>query len=430
MANEVVKFKLNGVTEALSNQHVIVLDTDSSDTVLMNNRTLDSDISGNVELDVSSTGKSNGDKVRIFGDDYPLNGDGQKGFNYVGTVEGGVPLIRILLIGDSTTYGKGASSADSSGVTGAHINSPCRQLADHMVNLGVVAESRSVVGMGNNSESESTELYFNATPDVSVTLNGWYQLPFDSIGGNLYESDSTGRVLTFEFDGVNRGAIGLPIRAYGEIRYRIDGGVWITVSGTGDIDLMRIDLDFGLVGYHTVEFEYVSGAPVFVSYCEAWNTASQLVIVPWGARGYTSTQLNDSERAWSYKSALSLVPFDAVLINIGINDVSSGATSEVNYVANVTAYINAVKAANPDAKIFINIPNDISVGLSYLPTAIADLAASESVTLLDARDAVEMSDYATANASGHMFDTLHPSETGYSNIYEYYAPLIKSGLGI
>lgn len=84
---KVIKFKINGVSSALENQHVVVIDTDAGDTILMNERTLTSDSSGNVTLNVDSTGKIVGDALRVFGDDFPAAGVNQKGFNYVGLVE-------------------------------------------------------------------------------------------------------------------------------------------------------------------------------------------------------------------------------------------------------------------------------------------------------------------------------------------------------
>jgi lysophospholipase L1-like esterase len=344
--------------------------------------------------------------------------------------DGSIPIgTRILLVGDSTTYGRGANPAGVAGVVGAHINSPCRQLARKLTASGVTANSNSVVGLGSNSNADSTELYFNATPDVAVTLNGWAQLDFDSIGGNLYNNAGAG-ILTFSFDNVDKGAIGLPVRSYGIIEYRIDGGAWTQVNQTGADDLLRIEVGFGSVGAHTVELQRNSGGFVYVSYVEAWDSSAQVVVVPWGARGYTSGQLNDSARPWSYKSALSHVPFDAVILNVGINDVRSGGSgiNQATYEANVTAYVNAIKTANPAAVIFIQIPNDISTGLSYLPAAITGLASALDLMLLDSRLAVNMATFTEADAAGNMYDLLHPTDTGYSSEYDYFTPIIKAAL--
>jgi len=337
---------------------------------------------------------------------------------------------RILLIGDSTTYGRGASDAHSAGVVDAQIDSPCRQLSRKLTASGVSANSNSVVGLGNNTNASTVEAYFGATPDISVTLNGWSQLGFDSIGGDLYLS-SFSDILNFSFDNVNKGAIGLPIRTYGIIQYRVNGGSWTQVNESGTDDLLRIDIDFGSVGAHTVELQRVSGGTIYASYVEAWDDSATVIVVPWGARGYTSGQLADTARPWSYQSALSHVPFDAVVLNIGINDVRPGGSgiNQATYEANVTTYVNAIKAANANAVIFIQIPNDISTGLSYLPVAITSLADTLGLILLDTRLAVNMSTYAIADAAGNMFDLLHPTDTGYSSQYDYFTPIIKSTLG-
>lgn len=151
--------------------------------------------------------------------------------------------------------------------------------------------------------------------------------------------------------------------------------------------------------------------------------------MPWGARGYDAAQLNDTTRPWSYKSALEKVPFDAVIINIGINDVkSSASTTETSYTNDVEDYIQAVQAANAEAVIFLQIPNDIDGGLDYVPSVLTTLAGTYGCTILDSRLAPDMATYATADAAGKMFDTLHPSNTGYAAIWNYFQPIIRGEL--
>ncbi len=193
--------------------------------------------------------------------------------------------------------------------------------------------------------------------------------------------------------------------------------------------MRRIEIDLGVKGLHTVEFETVSGSN-FLSYVESWDSTSQFVVVPWGARGYTSTDMNDDTRPWSPKAALANVPFDALIYNVGINDVRSGGagTSQAVYEQNVTDFVNAAKAANPDAVIFLKIPNDISTGLSYVPSSLTSLATTLGATLLDTRLATDMPDFATADAAGLMYDSLHPNNLGYSNAYDIFAPIISSAL--
>tara|TARA_R110001583_G_scaffold109400_1_gene258093 strand:+ start:4126 stop:5382 length:1257 start_codon:yes stop_codon:yes gene_type:complete len=331
---------------------------------------------------------------------------------------------RLLLIGDSTTYGRGASTG-SLGVVGAHIDSPCRQLSRAFNGLGVTSGSNSVVGMGSNSSATPTQGYYESTPDVSVTLNGWNRLAFDSIGGDIFDSSvASGGILTFSFDNVDTVAIGIPIRTYGTIQYKIDGGAWVQVNedGGGVDDLLRIELDLVTLGVHTVEFQSFSGT-VYLNYVEAWDSSHDIVIVPWGARGYTSLQMNDAARPWSYRTALEEVPFDAAVLNIGINDISAG-TSQIDYETNVTIYVNAIKTANPDAIIFLQIPNDISAGLSFIPASLTSLSNSLEVNLLDSREAINMGTYNIANSAGNMYDSLHPSNTGYFSVWNYFAPII------
>ena len=178
-----------------------------------------------------------------------------------------LPQKRLLLIGDSTTYGRGASAAHSAGVVNAHASSPAMVLAAVFDSDGISADAHSVVGMGNNSGEDTTTEYFDATDDIDIVLNGWDNLPYDSIGGDLFRNSTSNETLIFTFDKVDSAAIGLPISSYGNIRYRVDGGAWTTISETGTEDLLRIEIDFGAGGAHTVEFERLTST-VYVSYVE------------------------------------------------------------------------------------------------------------------------------------------------------------------
>lgn len=307
---------------------------------------------------------------------------------------------------------------------------PGRALADLLRAQSIEARCRSVVGLGANGSVGSTPLYFDGTPDVQVTLNSWSMLVFLAIGGNLYSkaSGTTGEALTFAFDGVDTAAIGFPMNNYGVLRYRTDGGAWTTLDeNTGGVqDLLRVEIALGSVGAHTVEIERVSGT-VYVSYCESWASTDNVVVVPWGARAYTSANLNDTTRPWSYKSALAEVPFDIGVLNVGINDVNTGV-AQATYETNLGAYLDAMIAQVGVDDTFVCIPNDISGGLSYLPTSIATVAAAKSLpsgNVIDLRTGANMSTYATANGAGLMYDTLHPNNLGYANMYAVVEPILR-----
>ncbi len=338
-------------------------------------------------------------------------------------------LARVLLIGDSTIYGRGANPAGSFGVTGAFdMGAPGRRLAETMRANGLEARCRSVVGMGSNNTAEATEQYFEGAPDVGVALNGWGKFTYKAIGGDIFQTATSPGSLTFTFGGVDTVALGFPINAYGTLRYRVDGGPWVDLNenGAGVIDLLRVEIDLGTVGAHTVEVERTAST-VYVQYCEAWAKSDNVVIVPWGARGYTSSDLVLTTRPWSYLSALAKVPFDVACVNIGINDVNTGM-AQATYEANLGAYLDAVLEQVPAPRVFAIIPNDIAAGLAYLPTSIVAVAGARGITVLDTREASGMSDYAAASAAGLMFDTLHPNNLGYAAQWDHFEPAIRAAV--
>jgi len=345
------------------------------------------------------------------------------------SVEPESQIKRLILIGDSTTYGVGGTISGTQSAGGANINSPAQLIAKYFNEQNIQSSAKSFVGTGGNGSVSTAAEYYDGNPDMNIELNGWDQLDTNTIGGELFQGEPGSGILKFTISGVDKGAIGIPRRIYGICEYRVDGGDWIEVNQNTNPDgsMERFDIDFGSVGTHTVEIQHKSGDTIYLNYVETWNSSDKLVVVPWGARGYGTGQLISTNRPWDYTPALSSVPFDAVLINIGINDIRNGGygISEANYITRVKEYINSVRVANPNAKIILCIPNDISTGLSYIPSALTAIAIEEGVELIDARNGDGMASYGIANASGKMKDALHPSIDGYSAIYDYLSPLIK-----
>jgi len=89
MAN-IVKFKINGLSSALSNVYTRV--TDLSRVELFEGETLVSDAIGNVELDIGSAG-SDGQGVIVYGDNYSIGNESTfKSFSGYGLIESGPEL--------------------------------------------------------------------------------------------------------------------------------------------------------------------------------------------------------------------------------------------------------------------------------------------------------------------------------------------------
>ncbi len=112
----------------------------------------------------------------------------------------------------------------------------------------------------------------------------------------------------------------------------------------------------------------------------------------------------------------------------GYNDLLRCINNRDQLYQRCRCYIQAVQAANASADCFLQIPNDIDGGLDYVPSVLTTLAATYGCTILDSRLAPDMSDYATADAAGKMYDTLHPSDTGYAAIGNYFEPIIRGVL--
>lgn len=71
--SNVLRFKINGLTQALTNKYVRVIGLDRN--VLYEDNTLNSDGNGNVELDIGAVGTT-GQGVLVYGDNYITGKEG------------------------------------------------------------------------------------------------------------------------------------------------------------------------------------------------------------------------------------------------------------------------------------------------------------------------------------------------------------------
>lgn len=140
MAN-VVKFKINGLTQALVNEHVAVI-KGADYSVLKNDTTLNTDVAGNAEVEVN--GGTVGDSVIVYCSDYPSQGSNMKGTTYAGILEAGslppvVGFTTIAFFGDSRTYLDGPAGKVSWGL---FLSDGVMRTTDDY-NFGIIADKTS-----------------------------------------------------------------------------------------------------------------------------------------------------------------------------------------------------------------------------------------------------------------------------------------------
>jgi len=323
--------------------------------------------------------------------------------------------------GDSTTYAQPA----------LHAGSPASIVRDYLITQNVVASNQSIYGNGNNNSLTEVTDY-----DSTVELTGISVLNYDGIGGDLFICDNASDSFKKSFTAIDKVSIGFASKDYGVARYRVDAGAWTTIDGNvGDpSDLVEAVITLPGLGDYTIEISHDSGGPIYFDYVKGYNTEDDVIMLPMGARGFTTSQFATSgTTGWKYlagqnKSPVS-VEMDALIINLGINDIIQ-AVPEGTYTANMVLILDSLALNYPDLDLILVIPNDIDIGLGYLPSAITTLASTYSATLLDIRSTPNFADFTTADNAGLMADLIHPNAAGYASIYTALGPAIKTALGV
>ena len=334
---------------------------------------------------------------------------------------------RLLMTGDSTMWGYGSNG---SARVNSRVNSMPQRLAAWMNANGVPTSANSTFGKGGNTVAEFLSSdprwvgigRFNVHPSA-VMLGGQSFLGSAPLGDrtdiNVGEFDTLA-ITAFQYPG--SGSL---------VNVKVDvGGVTTTIGNfNGDNPTFALKRTvFTAPSIENYQLQLDLAGDFYLIGFEAWRSTDALSIMQAGWNGqYSSDYATGTADVYSPKNSAAFMMADALIVNQGINDVAA-SVSQATFEANYKAYIDTVLAAKPDTILFFVIPNDLSIGLGYLPSAITSLAAFYGATVLDTRLAPDMATYLSAAAAGKMFDGLHPSGSGYLAIANYFGPIIKSVL--
>ena len=313
---------------------------------------------------------------------------------------------RICCIGDSTTYGIGATDG-----VGRRVQAFPAMLARQLNASGVPCISQSL----HNGRGTTFSTY-----DPTLTTGaGWSYSSIETLGGALWGNSTTTNALawlppvnvdTFEiYTPQNTG--------YGTTSWQINAGGATNIVQNGASAFIKTNATASL-GSNTLNLARVSGQ-CYVAGVVAYDSATSAVdIVNMGRGALTSTILNDSVNPWSPVPAMETYAPDVILLTLGINDYSTSiyGISIDTYRTNLNAILTAWTAI-ADVVVVIPAPSDATR---------ADLAQQEQYNNVT-RDAVFQFDlpvidmvsawesYVVSNGLGYMTDNVHPSRLGYAD---------------
>ena len=248
-----------------------------------------------------------------------------------------------------------------------------------------------------------------ANTDITSSTTG----TFGPCGHRL---SATGTAATASVSGIRAETIHLYyLDGDGTFRYRIDGGAWVDVVGTGSGDPARATVSGLSTGAtHTVEIDTTGNAGTVTLYC----------LYATGMAGVELSKIgNASARAdhyWHYINAavstlvLGDIAAQAMYLSLGTNDRVANVDPDV-FGGYQRLILDALQAANSDCACILAAPPENGWAGRY---SMAQYAAS-SVDLALADPLVEhvdftriFPDYTTANTLGLWSDSAHLNANG------------------
>lgn len=338
----------------------------------------------------------------------------------INNVRKGTGSAKMLVFGDSITVGSG-SGTGTLNYTNARDRNYTAQMKDKVAGylpdgLLLPVEYESILGQNN---VQGTYPDYNSR--VS-SVGGWAienSPNFSTLGGNVWRSTASGiaplvftpvaNIDTFEVRCYKRAGFGV-------IRYRVDGGSWVTIDCNAASDEYHVETVSVALGAHTIEIDHGSGGNVYLAGVMAYNSLRPCVrITPCGASGSRTTSWIDvNTNPWSPGVLMWREPADLKIIALGTNDIDDGL--------NIATAINRIRGIVPkmvlssDVVLMTQPPQVVDAGNSTQARqdewrqSIIALGQELKVPVVDTY--AWMGDYATANARGLMAEGLHPSYAG------------------
>lgn len=332
---------------------------------------------------------------------------------------------RILVPGDSTSYGVGGSNSGVETSTNAWAYPT--QLASLLTAAGIPANANGICfGTSLNGLNRLT----SGLGDTRITSGTSWSMynggASAALGGNLATANTTTNALNYTPT--------TPVDTFrvwyvqsstsGTIGAALNGGT-VTTHGTngtsgGPIKSFTVT---GTLGTNTLNLTTTGGNSVFVNAIEAWNSAAPSVgITNAGWPGAKTADISSvTSGAYGYDPLAGAIAFapDLFVLCIGINDWATGvpvATYQSQLQTLVTAYLTVA-----DVILVTPAPSDASSASQATQqafvSATAAVAASKNVPLVDnwTRWGPHANNMAMYTTSGLGNGLIHPNMIGYND---------------
>lgn len=357
-------------------------------------------------------------------------------------VRAGTGSGTIALLGDSTSFGTGASG---------RTQDYAHRLAAILSAAGVPAETDGVYGLHGFSAGGL------ASYDNRLTMGAGWTGNTMSIAGTMFSNTADTSAMTFTPERqVNAFDLLYPTDPqFGTVGISIDGGAPQSVSlqqryGTwawnGTVWAQTVGAaaaaaTFGRAtflcptGTHTISIARASGN-VKISGVRGYRTElRQVHIANWGRPGETAGGWAAGNSYWNLRSAngfqVILKP-DLTLIDLGINDVNTSVPAD-SYAANLQNVVTGALLSTRDVALVVPVPSWDAGNLAMskqlaMRARLEEVAAANTLPIIADMPA-RWGEYAGGSGLGFYgaaADGIHPWDTGYADKAQAIARVLLS----
>ncbi|MFT8718168.1 GDSL-type esterase/lipase family protein [Acetobacter sp.] len=328
--------------------------------------------------------------------------------------------FRVCAAGDSTTVGVGTGTG-SSGVTGCRLNGYPAQLAQQLETAGLRVSYDNFFGSGNEPDADSRVSFVGGGAFGGVSSLGANAITLTAAGdGFVFTTGSTKTYNQITVVYVDYGS-------KGTFTVQVDDQAVQTaaaIANSGVVKSQTFSITEGTIGTVTV-MGSGSGQQFFCGVICEHSTQPYMTICNLGIAGGTTYQIvGPVDTAWSkYNSVTAMVDMvpDLVLVNTGINDDITDATSAQKFLGQMSATLEALVAQNSPVILAVYQPinrSDYATGIVAWRAALEAFSDAQNIPLLDLSNEFGNSPTSSGYA---MFNNLHPTEATYGKIAAVWA---------
>ncbi len=333
----------------------------------------------------------------------------------------GLNDVRILCVGDSTTFGR-YSNGSTTGEFKA--GSYPTLLTEMLNNAGFNAHANSFFGYGNGT---TTNIANDARINVTGTLT---QTPAITIGGGAIVA-SSGEGLDFT-PTENVDTFKIYMASYTQNRvysHEIDseGASTVDTQGAETAAIAPTVTTTTSLGAHTLHLDYSSGSDIAILGIEAYDSSKKWIhVMNAGIGGAEASDWNDSTYGMSPQNSWTAYAPDVIFLSLGINDWNGG-TSVATYKTNMQALITQMLSDGIDVVLIspatFNFP-DHTDQVDYVE-AMRELADSNDLTFIDNHTRFGTN---AQSLAANLYDGVdaHPLKKGHAHFAAGILPFLKN----